>query len=68
MDQILPFFIAEVGAAVPGIAGVFVAGIFSAALRLILLLKWNNNCSVFVLQHSVDCFELDVLCFSQRHS
>jgi solute carrier family 5 (sodium-coupled monocarboxylate transporter), member 8/12 len=37
MDQILPFFIAEVGAAVPGIAGVFVAGIFSAALRLILL-------------------------------
>lgn len=34
MDQILPFFIAEVGASVPGIAGVFVAGIFSAALRL----------------------------------
>lgn len=36
MDQILPFFIAEVGASVPGIAGVFVAGIFSAALRFLI--------------------------------
>jgi len=33
MDQILPLFISEVGASVPGVAGIFVAGIFGAALR-----------------------------------
>ncbi|CAB3369932.1 Hypothetical predicted protein [Cloeon dipterum] len=32
MDQILPMFVADIGSTVPGIAGIFVAGIFSAAL------------------------------------
>ncbi|XP_059479758.1 sodium-coupled monocarboxylate transporter 2-like isoform X2 [Neocloeon triangulifer] len=32
MDQILPLFIADIGGSIPGIAGIFVAGIFSAAL------------------------------------
>ncbi|KAF4528218.1 hypothetical protein B566_EDAN014591, partial [Ephemera danica] len=31
-DQVLPYFVADIGRAIPGIAGLFVAGIFAAAL------------------------------------
>ncbi|GAB0095301.1 sodium-coupled monocarboxylate transporter 1 [Sergentomyia squamirostris] len=32
LDQILPYFIMDVGAKIPGLPGIFIAGIFSAAL------------------------------------
>uniref|UniRef100_A0A7G3AYE8 Putative sodium/solute symporter n=2 Tax=Lutzomyia longipalpis TaxID=7200 RepID=A0A7G3AYE8_LUTLO len=32
LDQILPFFIMDVGSSIPGLPGLFIAGIFSAAL------------------------------------
>ena len=32
-DQIFPYFVTEIGASVPGISGLFIAAIWSAALR-----------------------------------
>lgn len=32
VDQILPFFVMEVASTIPGLPGIFIAGIFSAAL------------------------------------
>ena len=32
MDQILPMFVMQIGKNIPGLPGVFIAGIFSAAL------------------------------------
>jgi solute carrier family 5 (sodium-coupled monocarboxylate transporter), member 8/12 len=68
MDQILPFFIAEVGASFPGIAGIFVAGIFSAALRFVItaiaytILTTAPYCSCSTLStvlNSVSCVFLN---------
>lgn len=32
-DQILPFYVMDVASTIPGLAGLFLSGIFSAALR-----------------------------------
>ena len=37
-DQIVPFFVMDVLGNLPGLPGLFVAGIFSGALRLLALI------------------------------
>lgn len=32
IDQVLPYFVMDVGASVPGLPGLFIAGIFAAAM------------------------------------
>lgn len=32
-DQLLPFFVIDVAGKIPGLPGIFIAGVFSAALR-----------------------------------
>lgn len=32
-DQLLPYFVMQIAAAMPGLPGLFVSGVFSAALR-----------------------------------
>lgn len=32
-DQLLPYFVMKIAASVPGLPGLFVSGVFSAALR-----------------------------------
>jgi solute carrier family 5 (sodium-coupled monocarboxylate transporter), member 8/12 len=32
-DQVLPFFVTQIATNLPGLPGLFVAGVFSAALR-----------------------------------
>lgn len=32
-DQLLPFYVLDVAGHIPGLSGLFIAGIFSAALR-----------------------------------
>lgn len=41
VDQILPFFVMEVAAKIPGLPGIFIAGIFSAALST-MSSCWNT--------------------------
>lgn len=37
-DQMVPYYVMDVAHAIPGLPGLFVAGIFCAALRYVLLL------------------------------
>lgn len=32
-DQLLPYYVMDIGRVVPGLPGLFIAGVFSAALR-----------------------------------
>lgn len=32
IDQVLPYFVMDVGGSVPGLAGLFISGIFAAAM------------------------------------
>lgn len=43
-DQLLPYFVMEIAAAMPGLPGLFVSGVFSAALRFAALL--SSVCSL----------------------
>lgn len=50
-DQLLPLLVMDVLGDIPGLPGVFVAGIFSAALRLFV---FSHNYSVNVISFQSD--------------
>lgn len=47
IDQVLPYFVMEVGKKVPGLSGIFVAGIFSAALSTMSGLLNTMSCMIY---------------------
>lgn len=42
-DQILPYYVMDVSAGIPGLPGLFIAGIFCASLRYSLLIQMHNK-------------------------
>lgn len=47
IDQVLPYFVLHVGSKVPGLPGIFVAGIFSAALSTMSGLLNTMSCMIY---------------------
>lgn len=41
-DQLLPYFVMKIANGIPGLAGMFISGVFSAALRYILITRNNK--------------------------
>jgi hypothetical protein len=45
-DQLIPFFVLDVAGHIPGLSGLFVAGVFSAALRYNII---SIECARFII-------------------
>lgn len=49
-DQLLPYYVMDVASKVPGLSGLFIAGVVSAALRYRLE---NSSCTSFLTNNAV---------------
>lgn len=47
IDQVVPYFVMKVGRQLPGLPGIFVAGIFSAALSTMSGLLNTMSCMIY---------------------
>lgn len=51
-DQLLPYFVMQIAGSMIGLPGLFVSGVFSAALRF---LQPENECNYLIIFISVQC-------------
>lgn len=65
-DQLIPLFVVETAGHLRGVPGLFIAGVFGAALRLQLHFEKTVNFKTVQLQFLISCSQLNVCCFIGR--
>lgn len=56
-DQMLPYFVLDVAGHIPGLPGLFIAGIFSASLRFVAFCRMITKDLGVIFQHVIGMFE-----------